>query len=62
MPEFFIRLMTKEGDVVVDPFLGSGTTALAAVKLGRQYLGIERDEAYIRLAESRIAALAEERK
>jgi site-specific DNA-methyltransferase (adenine-specific)/site-specific DNA-methyltransferase (cytosine-N4-specific) len=62
LPEFFIRLMTKEGDVVVDPFLGSGTTALAAVKLGRQYLGIERDEAYIRLAESRIAALAEERK
>jgi site-specific DNA-methyltransferase (adenine-specific) len=56
LPDFFIRLMTKEGDVVVDPFLGSGTTALAAAKLGRQYLGIERDEAYIRLAESRIAS------
>ena len=60
LPDFFIRLMTKEGDVVVDTFLGSGTTALAAVKLGRQYLGIERDEEYIRLAESRIAALLSE--
>jgi DNA modification methylase len=60
LPEFFIRLMTKEGDVVVDPFLGSGTTALAAVRRGRQYLGIERSEEYIRLAESRIAALSKE--
>jgi site-specific DNA-methyltransferase (adenine-specific)/site-specific DNA-methyltransferase (cytosine-N4-specific) len=58
LPSFFIRLMTKEGDVVVDPFLGSGTTALAAVKLGRQFLGIERSEEYLRLAESRIAALS----
>jgi len=58
LPEFFIKLMTKEGDVVVDPFLGSGTTALAAVKLGRQFLGIERNEEYVRLAESRIAALS----
>jgi hypothetical protein len=55
------RLMTKEGDVVIDPFLGSGTTALAAVKLGRQFLGIGRNEQYIRLAESRIAALSKER-
>lgn len=58
LPDFFIRLMTKEGDVVVDPFLGSGTTALAAVKLGRQFLGIEQNEEYVRLAESRIAALS----
>ena len=58
LPEFFIQLMTTEGDVVVDPFLGSGTTALAAVKLGRQFLGIERNEEYGRLAESRIAALS----
>ena len=56
LPEFFIKLMTKEEDVVVDPFLGSGTTALAALRLGRQYIGIERNEGYVRLAESRIAA------
>ena len=61
LPEFFIRLMTTEGDVVVDPFLGSGTTALAALKLDRQFLGIERSEQYVRLAETRIAALLKER-
>lgn len=44
LPEFFIKLMSKEGDVVVDPFLGSGTTALVALKLGRRFLGIERSE------------------
>ena len=60
LPEFFIRLMSKEGDVVVDPFLGSGTTALAALKLGRKFLGIERSEEYVRLAESRIAVLLKE--
>jgi DNA modification methylase len=53
--------MTKEGDVVVDPFLGSGTTVLAAAKLDRQFLGIERHEGYVRLAESRIAAMLRER-
>jgi DNA modification methylase len=61
LPDFFIRLMTKEGDVVVDPFLGSGTTALAALKLGRRFLGIEQNEVYVRLAETRIAALSKER-
>lgn len=61
LPEFFIRLMTKEGDVVVDPFLGSGTTALAALKLGRRFLGIERNEEYVRLAEARIAGQLRER-
>jgi DNA modification methylase len=53
--------MTQVGDVVVDSFLGSGTTALAAMQLGRRYVGIERDEEYVRLAESRIAALSMER-
>ena len=56
LPEFFIKLMTQENDVVVDPFSGSGTTGLAALRLGRQFIGIERDEQYVRLAESRIAA------
>lgn len=57
LPEFFIKLMTNEGDVVVDPFLGSGTTALAAMKLGRQFVGVEQNEEYVRLAEERIAKL-----
>ncbi|OHD62273.1 MAG: DNA methylase [Spirochaetes bacterium GWF1_49_6] len=41
LPEWFIKLFTKIGDTVMDPFLGSGTTALAAKYLNRQYLGIE---------------------
>jgi site-specific DNA-methyltransferase (adenine-specific)/site-specific DNA-methyltransferase (cytosine-N4-specific) len=57
LPEFFIKLMTKEDDVVVDPFMGSGTTALAALNLGRRFLGIEQNEEYVRLAETRIAGL-----
>ena len=45
---------TKPGDVVLDPFLGSGTTAIAAKKLGRAFVGIECDERYIRIARQRL--------
>jgi modification methylase len=48
---------TKPGDVVLDPFLGTGTTAAVAKRLGRRYLGIERDPAYAAAAEARIAAV-----
>lgn len=50
LPEWFIRLFTEEGDVVLDPFVGSGTTALACMNLGRHYVGIELQEKYYRLA------------
>lgn len=50
LPDFFIKLMTKPGDVVLDPFMGSGTTALAARQSGRSYLGIELNEEYAELA------------
>lgn len=43
MREFFIRLFTHQGDVVLDPFLGSGTTFRVARALGRQAVGIDRD-------------------
>ena len=46
---------TKPGDVVLDPFFGSGTTGAAAKYLGRQYIGIERDQTYITAAKKRIA-------
>ncbi|WP_035990760.1 DNA-methyltransferase [Leptolyngbya sp. KIOST-1] len=46
---------SNPGDVVLDPFLGSGTTAVVAKKLGRQYLGIEQDPDYCCLAEKRLA-------
>tara|TARA_B100000686_G_scaffold291182_1_gene319049 strand:- start:519 stop:1622 length:1104 start_codon:yes stop_codon:yes gene_type:complete len=47
---------TKPGDLVLDPFLGSGTTAAVAKKMGRHFIGIERDENYIRIARERITS------
>lgn len=49
-----ILASTHPGDVVFDPFLGSGTTSVVAKKLGRRYLGIELDEEYCLLAEQRL--------
>ncbi len=46
---------SKPGDIVLDPFFGTGTTGAVAKRLGRQWIGIERDEAYIRVAAKRIA-------
>jgi site-specific DNA-methyltransferase (adenine-specific) len=46
---------SNPGDVVLDPFLGSGTTSVVAKKLGRTYVGIEIDETYACLAEKRLA-------
>ena len=50
----FILNSTKPGDVVLDPFLGSGTTALAARTLDRRYIGIEREGRYIEIANARL--------
>lgn len=49
---------TKPGDVVLDPFFGTGTTGAVAKKLGRQWIGIEREDAYIKAAQKRIDATA----
>lgn len=51
---YLIALGSRPGDVVLDPFLGSGTTALAAKQLGRKYIGIEKETDYINIAEKRI--------
>jgi modification methylase len=48
---------TKPGDVVLDPFFGSGTTGAVARKLGRHFIGIDRDEEYAAIARERIAAV-----
>ncbi len=46
LPTWFIRLFTDPGDVVLDPFIGSGTTAFAAIELGRKAIGIEINSEY----------------
>jgi modification methylase len=50
-----ILASTRPGDVILDPFFGTGTTGAAAKRLGRRYIGIEREQAYAKLAKARIA-------
>ena len=54
LPSWFIKLFTAPGDLVLDPFVGSGTTAVAAVQLGRRYLGIDINAEYCALARRRL--------
>jgi DNA modification methylase len=55
LPTWFINLFTKKDDVVLDPFVGSGTTAVASLLLGRKYLGIEKHKEYYDEARKNIA-------
>ncbi len=55
LPAFFIRLMTRPGQVVMDPFAGTGTTGVAAERLGRQWLLSELDPAYAAALPDRLA-------
>lgn len=54
LPEWFIKLFTEAGDMVLDPFAGSGTTCVAAKRLERNYLGIDINPEYCELARERI--------
>ncbi len=56
LPQRLIDLYTYRDDVVLDPFMGSGTTAVAAIRTGRHYLGYDTDEGYARAARERVAA------
>ena len=47
-------MSTDEGDTVLDPFLGTGTTAIAAKRLGRHYVGFELDEVYATIAHDKV--------
>jgi modification methylase len=47
---------TKPGDIIVDPFFGTGTTGAVAKRLGRHFIGLERERSYVDVAEERIAA------
>lgn len=55
--ERIIIASSNKGNVVLDPFLGSGTTGFVAQKLGRKWIGIETDDKYIKIAEKRIKSI-----
>lgn len=57
LPKWFIRLFTQPGDVVLDPFIGSGTTAEAAIQLARDYIGMDISPEYVELARARVAEM-----
>jgi hypothetical protein len=50
---YIITLFTREGDWVIDPFLGSGTTGIASKLMGRSFVGIEREQEYMDIAQER---------
>jgi len=52
--EYLVQTYTNKGDIVIDPFMGSGTTALACMKHQRRFMGIEREEKYYNMAVNRI--------
>jgi DNA modification methylase len=56
LPERLIHLYTYAGDVVLDPFVGSGSTAVAAARTGRHYVGYDTDPAYLDIARARLAS------
>ncbi len=57
LPAWFIKLFTRPGDIVLDPFVGSGTTALAALQLGRRFIGIDVNNEYVELSNERISEI-----
>ena len=57
LPSWFIQLFTKPGDTVLDPFIGSGSTAFAALQLGRRYVGIDTNAEYVKISRQRIQDL-----
>jgi site-specific DNA-methyltransferase (adenine-specific) len=56
LPEQLIRLYTFRGDLVLDPFMGSGSALLAAARLGRRYVGYDSEAAYVEIAQRRLRA------
>jgi len=54
LPGWFVKLFTKEGDIVLDPFVGSGTAAVAARELNRSYIGIDLSRQFCKVARERL--------
>ena len=62
IPTKAIKILTYKNDIVLDPFMGSGTTAVAAETLGRRWLGIELSPNYTEIARKRVNDFIEEKK
>lgn len=62
LPRRLIHLYSFEGDIILDPFIGSGQTAIAAIKSKRNYVGYDIDKKYCELAENRIKEITEQTK
>jgi len=60
--EWILRLYSKPGDIILDPFLGSGTTVAACINLERQYIGIEISPDYVLASQQRIKKATEQRR
>jgi len=60
--EYLIKLVSRKNSIILDPFLGSGTTAIACLKLGRKFIGIEKEEEYVKIARARIKPYFEQEK
>ena len=56
--EYFIKTYSNKGDIILDPFIGSGTTAVAAINTERKYIGFEKEEEYFDIAQNRLEKLA----
>lgn len=57
--KYFITILSNKNDLILDPFLGSGTTAVACKELGRRYIGIEINQEYINMANKRLKKISE---
>jgi hypothetical protein len=56
--EYLVKLVSRKGAVVLDPFAGSGSTLIACKKTGRNYIGCEMNEEYVKIAEARLKAVS----
>jgi site-specific DNA-methyltransferase (adenine-specific) len=55
--EYLIKMVSKENDLILDPFLGSGTTALTCKRINRRFIGIEINNDYVEIAKNRIKTI-----